>query len=487
MERPSNRTPEGIVAASHGRRALQGESLSQDAWRRLKKNKMAMAGFWISVVMSLSALLADVISPYSPEEQQRWLGALPPLTEVLSLRNEMRFTVGERPTESEVPQACADALGDEESHELLFEVQDEAITPVRLVLDGDTVESIDLRPPGRGVVRPDALDVEEQDFLRIPDTGERVAVARIAKRDAAPDVLRGGEGRRVAVLELVRRSPEDRYRLTVGFSGDGTVSAIDRAGTDAGPSLTLKPGYVVDVVLDGNPLRHTHILGTDQEGRDSLSRLIYGGRISLLVGLTATLVSLLVGVLYGAFSGYMGGRIDGMMMRIVDVLYAIPYLFLVILLLVAFGRSIIILFVALGLVQWLTMARIVRGQVLGLKEKEFVDAAVTVGAGWWQVLTRHLIPNTLGVVVVYTTLTVPQVILQESFLAFIGLTVEMDGRPLESWGALVNYGREALGANGEFWWLLLWPSIAMSVTLFSLNFLGDGLRDALDPQQRGRT
>jgi oligopeptide transport system permease protein len=469
------------------REALQGESLWQDAWRRLKKNRMAMVGFWITVVMSLSAILADVISPYDPEEQQRWLGAKPPGSEVLTLRNEMRMTVGETPARLDVPEHAAQVLGDGAEHLLRFEIQDEIVTPIRLVLDGDVIERIEARPRGKGISRPDVLEVPETDYLRDAETSARIAATELTKDAVAPGALLGGEGRRVVSLELVRRNPEDRYALDVTLDGSGAVASIAREGAEPLPTLTLRPTQVVAVLLDGEPLTHVHLLGTDQEGRDTLSRLIFGGRISLLVGLTATIVSLVVGVLYGAVAGYLGGRVDGAMMRIVDVLYGIPYLFLVILLLVAFGRSITILFVALGLVQWLTMARIVRGQVLGLKEKEFIDAAITVGAGPWDVLTRHLIPNTLGVVVVYTTLTVPQVILQESFLAFIGLTVEFDGRPLESWGALVNYGRETLGANGESWWLLLWPSIAMSVTLFSLNFLGDGLRDALDPQQRGRT
>jgi oligopeptide transport system permease protein len=175
------------------------------------------------------------------------------------------------------------------------------------------------------------------------------------------------------------------------------------------------------------------------------------------------------------------------MMRIVDILYALPYVFLVILLMISFGRDIVTLFVALGAVQWLLMARIVRGQVLSLKEKEFVEAAHMCGTGHAGIIFRHLIPNTLGVVVVYATLTVPAVILQESFLAFIGLTVEWQGRTLDSWGALVNQGRQALTSTGGNWWVLVFPSLAMAVTLFSLNFLGDGLRDALDPQLKGRT
>ena len=173
-------------------------------------------------------------------------------------------------------------------------------------------------------------------------------------------------------------------------------------------------------------------------------------------------------------------------MRIVDIMYALPYMFLVILLMISFGRDIITLFVALGLVQWLTMARIVRGQTLSLKEKEFVEAAHMSGASHISILLRHIIPNTLGVVVVYSTLTIPAVILQESFLAFIGLTVEFQGRTLDSWGSLVNQGREALTTTGGNWWVLLFPSLAMAVTLFSLNFFGDGLRDALDPQMKGR-
>jgi oligopeptide transport system permease protein len=217
-----------------------------------------------------------------------------------------------------------------------------------------------------------------------------------------------------------------------------------------------------------------HWLGTDQQGRDLLVRLLLGGRVSLGVGLCATVVALTIGVIYGAVAGYVGGRADNAMMRFVDVVYALPFTIFVILLMVFFGRQLWLLFLAIGAVEWLTMARIVRGQVMSLKKMEFIDAARALGLGHRRILFRHLLPNVLGPVVVYATLTIPAVMLLEAFLSFLGLGVQP---PMSSWGTLIKDGAAVME---EYWWLLVFPCAAFSLTLFSLNFLGDGLRDALD-------
>ncbi len=284
------------------------------------------------------------------------------------------------------------------------------------------------------------------------------------------------------------------------------VVALMTIAVIIGPAIIKwTTGYTYDFIPpDGDLIKSfppslQHPMGTDDSGRDILARVLQGGRISLMVGVISTIVSLIVGVSYGATAGYLGGRIDNFMMRVVDIIYAIPYILIVIVLLSVFGgpntpqwiqaisnsigggqglSQIILLFFALGLVSWLTMARVVRGQILSLKNQEFVLAARATGVSTPGIIFRHLVPNALGPVIVYATLTIPSVMLSEAFLSFLGIGVQA---PFASWGSLAADGIKNISV---FPWQLIFPGVTMALTLFSLNFLGDGLRDALDPQTR---
>lgn len=286
------------------------------------------------------------------------------------------------------------------------------------------------------------------------------------------------------------------------------VLAIMVVAVIIGPAIIYwATGYAFDTIptdrslVKAMPPSLQHLMGTDDAGRDIFARVLQGGRISLMVGIISTAVSLIIGVSYGATAGYLGGRIDNIMMRIVDILYSIPYILIVIVLLSVFGgpstpgwiqwisstlggagnqglSQIFLLFFALGLVSWLTMARVVRGQILSLKNQEFVLAARATGVSTVGIIFKHLIPNALGPVIVYATLTVPSVMLTEAFLSYLGLGVQA---PFASWGSLAADGVKNIAI---FPWQLLFPGLTMALTLFSLNFLGDGLRDALDPQTR---
>jgi len=229
-----------------------------------------------------------------------------------------------------------------------------------------------------------------------------------------------------------------------------------------------------DLELGASGPSAAHWLGTDIFGRDLMTQIMYGGRISLAVGFVATAVALLIGVTWGAIAGYVGGRTDAVMMRLVDILYALPFMIFIVLLTVVFGRNMLLLFLAIGAVEWLTMARIMRGQVQSLRQQEFVEAAISLGLSPATLIRRHLVPNALGPIIVYTTLTIPNVMLLEAFLSFLGLGIQP---PQTSWGLLISYGAETME---EYPWLLIFPGVALTLTLFSLNFLGDGLRDALD-------
>lgn len=257
-----------------------------------------------------------------------------------------------------------------------------------------------------------------------------------------------------------------------------TVRYFDRSNEFKESTVTSQSEDGLTMTVTGKVDQVYFPFGTDTNGRDLLVRVMLGGQISIAVGLAASLVSLGIGVIYGATSGYLGGRIDNVMMRFVEILYSLPFVFLVVVLVVFFGRSVVLIFVVIGAVQWLEMARIVRGQTLSLKRREFVGAAEALGLTDWQIIRRHIIPNTIGPVIVFVTVVVPQVILTESFLSFLGLGVQA---PLASWGTLISEGTKNMQSAP---WLLIFPAIFFVATLFALNFVGDGLRDALDPRDR---
>jgi oligopeptide transport system permease protein len=296
-------------------------------------------------------------------------------------------------------------------------------------------------------------------------------------------------------LEPVMRAAVERGRARLdtftvqGTAYTATISAdkpidprvvryLDRPDEFDGAAITETAADGQKATVTGRVNGQYFLLGTDRNGRDMLARIMVGGQISLMVGILATIVSLVIGVVYGAISGYLGGRVDNVMMRLVEILYSLPFIFFVIMLVVFFGRHFVLIFVAIGAINWLDMARIVRGQTLAIKRREYVGAAVAMGLTDGQIIRRHIIPNTIGPVVVFVTLLVPQVILLESFLSFLGLGVQ---EPLTSWGLLIAEGAGAIEASP---WLLLYPSLFFVLTLSALNFFGDGLRDAFDPKDR---
>ncbi|RWA68533.1 ABC transporter permease subunit [Mesorhizobium sp.] len=275
------------------------------------------------------------------------------------------------------------------------------------------------------------------------------------------------DGSRVIVTVTSKKPVDDR-----------NIRYLDRSDAFDDTKIESKSPDGLEVTMSSAIKQQYFFFGTDNTGRDLLSRTLMAGRISLAIGLLAGVVAGVIGVIYGATAGFAGGRVDEVMMRIVDVLYSLPFIFFVIMLVVFFGRNFVLMFLAVGAVLWLDMARIVRGQALSIRRQEYVQAAEAMGVGYRGILVRHVIPNLLGPVVIYMTLLVPQVIILESFLSFLGLGVQ---EPMTSWGVLISVGAKNIGyAN----WLLLFPAFFLVSTLFALNFVGDGLRDALDPKDR---
>ncbi len=325
------------------------------------------------------------------------------------------------------------------------------------------------------LVSPHGYATVYQAYVKVPPAlAARPSAAEV--EEALETALRRG---RVEIAEWTVEGDTLQATLTAERAIDPRITRlVNRSDVFADATVLTTRAEGRTLVLGATVERERFLLGTDQNGRDLLTRILVGGRVSLTIGLLATFVALAIGVTYGAVAGYLGGRVDHVMMRVVDVLYSLPFMFFVIMLVVFFGRNFVLMFIAVGAIEWLDMARIVRGQTLSIKRQEFVEAAQAMGVSTPAIIRRHVIPNTLGPVVVFMTLMVPKVILLESFLSFLGLGVQ---EPLTSWGVLISEGAKNIqGAS----WLLIWPSLFLAITLFCLNFIGDGLRDALDPKDR---
>ncbi len=434
---------------------IEGTSLWKDAFRRLRKNKAAMGGLLVVVFMTVLALGYELIvqfgTGFTMEEQHGFVVPKPPGARSVPSTYYSTSNTGE------FDLASVDANGD--GYVEPREVQAAYARYEFRQIDRDGSETLsyeEYRDAPLSLPTPNEFVPDCDRWAMIKKSLAPIEDRRVFECDA-------GEGGELTlknagkIVELVNAGEAQDILVAFDTDEDGLLSADE---------------YV------GLPVPRKNVLGTDQLGRDLLTRMIFGARISLAVGFLATFVSFVIGVTWGATAGFVGGKVDGIMMRIVDVMYGLPFMFLVILLMVVFGQKIFLLFLALGAIQWLTMARIVRGQVISLKGQEFVEAARTIGVSNRAIIFRHLIPNALGPIIVYATLTVPAVMLEEAFLSFLGLGVQA---PDTSWGALISEGRQLMETAP---WLILYPGLALAVTLLSLNFLGDGLRDALDPQLR---
>ncbi len=324
-------------------------------------------------------------------------------------------------------------------------------------------------------VLPHNFDTVYRNYVKVPAS----LSAYPREEQIVPAFERGLSRARVEISGVAVENGKISARISSSRDIDPRITRyLDRIDLFTNAAISDMAPDKKSAVISADVDRLYFFFGTDANGRDLLTRTLIAGRVSLTIGLLATFVAITIGVLYGAASGYLGGRIDLLMMRVVDILYSLPFIFFVIMLVVFFGRNFVLMFIAVGAVEWLDMARIVRGQTLMLKRQEYVQAAEAMGVDRMGVLRRHIIPNTLGQVVIYMTLLVPRVILLESFLSFLGLGVQ---EPMTSWGVLISEGsRNLQGAS----WMLTFPAIFLISTLFALNFIGDGLRDALDPKDR---
>ena len=432
----------------------------------LFKNKFVFANLLILLTIITLCFFPFLATPNSPLEQHPWVSFLSPGSSVPPAYSIQKIQAGKKLS---IPYDI------NEFKTIEWEIEKRKSFDIRFVLRRQKISQL-IKIDGAEFLQTLNLDTDNAVYEVMKD-GElsKKPISGVLTIGEKPPQYFLESKQRAFVLRVFEK--EIQKRLVKAELVNSKVNLLWLNGEEKS-SVTIRAEDIVEVKGNNKAIYQGFLFGTDSLGRCLLSRILYGGRISLSIGLAATLVSVAIGVLVGSIAGYVGGKVDMWIMSAIDILYAIPFIFLVILFMVYFGKSIFILFIALGCVQWLTMARIVRGHVLSLKSMNYIDAARLNGCGTMKIIIRHLIPNSTGPIIIYATLTVPAVILEESFLSFIGLGVQFQGQSLDSWGALVNQGISVLGSNGERSWILIFPAMIMGLTLLSLNNLGDGLRDA---------
>jgi len=514
---------------------VEGNSLGKDAWRRLRKNKMAVIGMITVIVYAILSSFASLLPLHPYDEIILDHQQLPPTLHAtageLMMKNRLQdiyfqaWKNGELKLTEKQDQQIRDWIKDSKTTKVwaLVYAEGEAqrnagtytlntsaqrtITRLQTKIDSELFVTIkkayfsdeagkrhDISKMGYSELLPiyaKLVGVSTEAVQKQTESEVRNQVLNDVKAKNAD--LSDEEIQQTLDLEL-KSMGEKGFNETARQNVYGKILTqaqktceqdLTKQAKDNSVQFPLKEDYKlgnsIELKIEATKKHNRrYLLGTDYVGRDMLSRIIYGGQVSIAIGLVGTLTSVLIGILVGSLAGYLGGKTDYFLMRVVDIMYGLPYMLLVIICMAIFGRNIVNLFVALAMVSWLTIARMVRGQIMSLKNSEFVEAARSMGASTWRIILKHMIPNSLSVIIVYSTLRVPAFIMQESFLSFLGLGVQA---PYASWGSLVG---DAVDGMTLYPWRLIFPAVAMTVFLFAMNFFGDGLRDAFDPQSKNQ-
>jgi oligopeptide transport system permease protein len=522
-------------AVNEFNQVVEGNSLGKDAWRRLKKNKMAIIGMVTVIVYALLSAFAPLLPLHPYDEIILDHQQLPPSLHAtageLMLKNKLQdmyfqawrngelkltpeqdaqikawikdskttkvwslvYTEGEAQRQAGTfafnasAQRTLDRLQTKIASELFVTISKAYYTDS----DGKKHDISKMSYQELVPIYADLIGADQQKIIAQTEVEVKNQILNDVKAKT-PDL--SDEDAQLNVELELKSMGEKGFNETARQNVYGKILTqaqktcerdLTKQAKDGTVTFPLKESYQlndsIDLSIEASK-KHSrrYLLGTDYVGRDMLSRIIYGGQVSIAIGLVGTLTSVLIGILIGALAGYVGGKTDYILMRIVDIMYGLPYMLLVIICMAIFGRNIINLFVALAMVSWLTIARMVRGQIMSLKNSEFVEAARSMGASTLRIILKHMIPNSLSVIIIYSTLRVPAFIMQESFLSFLGLGVQA---PYASWGSLVG---DAVDGMTLYPWRLLFPALAMTIFLFAMNFFGDGLRDAFDPQSKNQ-